>query len=130
MAGENYAQGSSREHAAIAPRYLGQVAVIAQTYARLGWQNLINFGIIPYEFINPNDYYDIDANDIIRFENLISNFINNGSHYAINETKGRRYGLKHSLSARQLNVILAGGVINYLKISDGDAMSVINKSES
>lgn len=130
VAGENYAQGSSREHAAIAPRYLGQVAVIAQTYARLGWQNLINFGIIPYEFINPNDYYDIDANDIIRFENLISNFINNGSHYAINETKGRRYGLKHSLSARQLNVILAGGVINYLKISDGDAMSVINKSES
>lgn len=49
VAGHNYAQGSSREHAAIAPRYIGQIAVIAKSYARLGWQNLINFGIIPFE---------------------------------------------------------------------------------
>jgi aconitate hydratase len=57
VAGENYAQGSSREHAAIAPRYLGQAAVIARSYARLGWQNLVNFGIVPFEFVEKGDYH-------------------------------------------------------------------------
>lgn len=55
IAGENYAQGSSREHAALSPRYLGQKFAIAKSYARIGWQNLINFGIIPFEFKNTSD---------------------------------------------------------------------------
>src|SRR5690606_26829160 len=66
IAGENYAQGSSREHAAIAPRYLGQIAVIAKSYARLGWQNLINFGILPLEFRNKDDYNTVEENDVIK----------------------------------------------------------------
>lgn len=116
VAGENYAQGSSREHAAIAPRYLGQVAVLAKSYARLGWQNLINFGIIPFEFVNKEDYYSIEMGDIVLLENLISNFKNEATHYAFNKTRNIKYEMKHNLSHRQMNVILTGGVINYFKM--------------
>jgi aconitate hydratase len=129
VAGENYAQGSSREHAAIAPRYLGQVAVLAKSYARLGWQNLINFGIIPFEFANAEDYDTIDHNDVLKFENLIDNFKNGKTHHVLNETKNLTYELKHSLSERQIQVIVAGGVINYLKMSSGDAISVISMTD-
>lgn len=124
VAGENYAQGSSREHAAIAPRYLGQVAVIAKSYARLGWQNLINFGIVPFEFQNPADYDNIAEGDIIRMENIRKNLKNKRIQYAINETKGKTYELKNSLSERQIQVVLAGGVINYFRISLKDATSL------
>ena len=61
IAGENYAQGSSREHAAIAPHFLGQKAVIAKSYARIGFQNLVNFGIVPFVFDNPEDYDTLEA---------------------------------------------------------------------
>ena len=70
VAGENYAQGSSREHAAIAPRYLGQVAVVAKSYARLGWQNLANFGVLPLEFTNPDDYDKIEQGDVVKLEGV------------------------------------------------------------
>ena len=129
VAGENYAQGSSREHAAIAPRYLGQVAVLAKNYARLGWQNLINFGIIPFEFANTEDYDTINLNDVLKFENLIDNFKNGKTHHVLNETKNQTYELKHSLSERQIQVIVAGGVINYFKMSSGDAISVISMTD-
>ncbi|UII30650.1 aconitate hydratase [Fulvivirga ulvae] len=119
VAGENYAQGSSREHAAIAPRYLGQIAVLARSYARLGWQNLINFGIIPFEFANPEDYDAVEENDIIKLENVVDNFLKGQTHYATNKTRGETYELKHNLSIRQINVIVAGGVINYFKMSSG-----------
>jgi aconitate hydratase len=129
VAGDNYAQGSSREHAAIAPRFLGQVAVLAKSYARLGWQNLINFGIVPFEFVNSGDYDSIDAHDIIRLENMRDNFKEGKPHYAINETRNVTYELKHNLSERQINVILAGGVINYLKMSSDDVLSVVSKRD-
>src|SRR5690606_37959035 len=70
MGGENYAQGSSREHAALAPRFLGQKAVFAKSYARVGWQTLINFGIIPFEFVNAEDYDDLEQGDLISLSNL------------------------------------------------------------
>lgn len=129
VAGENYAQGSSREHAAIAPRYLGQVAVLAKSYARLGWQNLINFGILPFEFVKHSDYDTIETNDIIRFENLIENFNEGNTHYAINETKDLSYELQHNLSQRQIKVIIEGGVINYFKMSSKDS-SMMDKSQA
>ena len=116
VAGENYAQGSSREHAAICPRYLGQVAVLAKSYARLGWQNLINFGIIPFEFKNKTDYDSVEINDIIKFENLLDNFNKGNEHCAINQTKNIKYPLSHHLSERQVRVILEGGVVNYFKL--------------
>src|SRR5699024_2024301 len=82
VAGENYAQGSSREHAAIAPRYLGQRAVIAKSYARIGWQNLVNFGIQPLEFQNDEDYEDIDQGDVLEV-NDIRSAIKNGNEVVL-----------------------------------------------
>jgi aconitate hydratase len=113
VAGDNYAQGSSREHAAIAPRYLGQIAVIAKSYARLGWQNLINFGIVPLEFVNKDDFATVEELDIIKFENILETLATNKPILAINQTKQLTYELHHSLSERQVKVVLAGGVINY-----------------
>lgn len=130
VAGENYAQGSSREHAAIAPRYLGQVAVIAKNYARLGWQNLVNFGIIPFEFTNEEDYDSIDEGDHIRIENLVDNFKEGKAHKAYNENKNKTYELTHHLSPRQIEIIVAGGVINWLKMNSNSTMSMMDLSDS
>ena len=117
VAGENYAQGSSREHAAIAPRYLGQIAVIAKSYARIGWQNMANFGIIPFEFLNKEDYDTIDVNDFIRLENIRKNFEEGIPHFAFNKTKKLKYFLKHDLSQRQIKIILSGGAVNYFRMN-------------
>lgn len=115
VAGENYAQGSSREHAALAPRYLGQIAVIAKSYARIGWQNLVNFGILPLEFINKEDYDNIEQDDELRLESL-RNAIQNGEHVTVyNGTKDVEILTKHRLSDRQVEVLLNGGIINYFK---------------
>jgi aconitate hydratase len=116
VAGDNYAQGSSREHAAIAPRFLGQVAVIAKSYARLGWQNLINFGILPLEFVNSSDYDTIDEMDVIKLDHILETLAPGKSMTAINQTKQLSYELRHNLSARQVKVMLAGGVINYFRM--------------
>jgi aconitate hydratase len=116
VAGDNCAQGSSREHAAIAPRYLELIAVIAKSYARLGWQNLINFGIVPLEFINKDDYGTVEELDIIKLENILETLPTNKPILAINETKQLTYQLRHSLSERQVKVVLAGGVINYFRM--------------
>ncbi|MAO64663.1 MAG: aconitate hydratase [Balneola sp.] len=115
IAGENYAQGSSREHAAIAPRYLGQRAVIAKSYARIGWQNLVNFGIPPFEFANDEDYEDIDQGDILRSENIRASIESGNTAKLINVTKGNEYVVKHNLSDRQREAVLDGGVINTFK---------------
>ncbi len=116
VAGENYAQGSSREHAALAPRFLGQKAVIAKSYARIGWQNLINFGILPFEFENPKDYDQIEQGDQITFKNLRKSIQNNQQPIvAYNKTKDQDIPVKYSISDRQIKVLLTGGVINFLK---------------
>lgn len=116
VAGENYAQGSSREHAAIAPRYLGQRAVIAKSYARIGWQNLINFGIPPLEFEHEADYDDIDQGDILSVSG-IRGAIKDGNEVVLhNKTKGSEYIVKHTFSERQKEAVLHGGVINRFKM--------------
>ncbi|MFS8616766.1 MAG: aconitate hydratase [Solitalea sp.] len=130
VAAENYAQGSSREHAAIAPRYLGQIAVLAISYARLGWQNLVNFGIVPFEFVNPEDYASIEAGDLIRLEHVAANLENNRPQMAQNVNKGLQYELTHHLSDRQVNVVLAGGVINYFRMPAEDPETSGTTSES
>lgn len=130
VAADNYAQGSSREHAAIAPRYLGQVAVIAKSYARLGWQNLVNFGIVPFEFVNPDDFDTIEQGDMIRLENIASNLENRRNQIALNVTRGLRYELTHNLSDRQVHVVIAGGVINYFRMPSEDPATSGTTSES
>lgn len=115
IAGENYAQGSSREHAAIAPRYLGQKAVLATSYARIGWQNLVNFGILPLEFENPEDLNDIDQGDILKVEDVRDQVKETNQVIVYNQTKKRKIKTKLSLSERQLEAILDGGIINNFK---------------
>jgi len=115
VAGENYAQGSSREHAAIAPRFLGQRAVLAKTYARIGWQNLVNFGIVPLQFENPEDYDRVEQGDIIRTEGLREQLNADGTVTLINETKGREIPAIHEMSRRQTETVLHGGIINSYK---------------
>lgn len=116
LGGENSAQGSSREHAALAPKYLGQVAVIAKSYARIGWQNLVNFGIPPLEFKNPQDYESIDQKDVIEIKKIKEKIQNNNPVLCVNKSKEREFELTYTLSKRQRDVILAGGVINYFKL--------------
>ena len=120
VAGENYAQGSSREHAALAPRFLGQVAAIAKSYARIGWQNLINFGIVPLEFEDPADYDKIDQEDELEIKNVRQSLENNAPVEIFNVSKNKSIKTKYSLSERQRSVILAGGVINWFRMKNED----------
>lgn len=117
IAGENYAQGSSREHAALAPKYLGQVAVIAKSYARIGWQNLVNFGVVPLEFSNPGDYDKINEGDTVVLKNMREGIKDKKPVKAVikNGNGESEIELKHSLSDRQIDVLLKGGIINYFK---------------
>ena len=115
VAGDNYAQGSSREHAAIAPRYLGQRVAIAKSYARIGWQNLINFGIAPLEFENPDDYDNIAQGDILKSENIRKQLQSGNAVIIKNVSKGKDIKTVHSMSDRQLEALLDGGIINTFK---------------
>lgn len=111
MGGENYGQGSSREHAALAPRYLGVRVVIAKSFARIHAQNLVNFGILPLTFENPADYDKFNLNDLLLLENLYEN-LPSGVLTLLNKAQNERYQLKHQLSSREIEEILAGGLIN------------------
>jgi len=114
IAGENYAQGSSREHAALAPRYLGQVAVIALSYARIAWQNLVNFGIVPLEFMETEDLKAMEQGEIIHLRNLREAITKKEPIELEIESKGetRKIKVVHSLSSRQVDILLKGGVVN------------------
>lgn len=118
VAKDNYAQGSSREHAAIAPKYLGQVAVIANSYARIAWQNLVNFGILPLEFIDVKDYDKIEQGDLVTFKNLQEDMKNRNNINVIVRKKAggkEEFETKHNMSDRQIKVLLKGGIINEFK---------------
>jgi aconitate hydratase len=115
IAGENYAQGSSREHAALSPRYLGQKFAIAKSYARIGWQNLINFGIVPFEFKNTSDWDQLEQDDVLRIEGLRTAIKNRDSVIAIVVGKNIKIPLTYHISERQVEHILTGGVINFVK---------------
>lgn len=114
VAGSNYGQGSSREHAALAPLYLGIKGVIAKSFARIHKANLVNNGIVPLEFINEDDYEDIDLMDEIII-NDIKDALVKGEVKAINATKNLEYKLKADLTEKEIEVIKAGGRLNYLK---------------
>jgi aconitate hydratase len=115
VAGENYAQGSSREHAALAPRYLGQLFTISKSYARIGWQNMINFGIVPFEFQNKDDFDKLEQGDVLRVEGLRSAIKNRNVLNAKVIGKQIEIPLILNISDRQIDVLLKGGSINYIK---------------
>jgi aconitate hydratase len=115
VGGENYGQGSSREHAALAPRYLGLRVVIAKSFARIHWQNLVNFGILPLTFADPADYDRIDRDDVLRITGVHGTLNRDDRINAELAGKSVRIALRHDLSQRQIELLLAGGVINWLR---------------
>lgn len=111
IGGENYGQGSSREHAALAPKYLGVKAVVVKSFARIHLANLINFGIVPLTFADPADYDTIEPDDMLKIE--IGDL--HGEPVMFNETRNRRIPLRHSLSALDAEVLKAGGKLPWIK---------------
>lgn len=113
--GENYGQGSSREHAALAPMYLGVKAVLAKSFARIHHTNLVNFGIIPLLFESPADYEKLQQDDLLVIEKLREQ-LDQGSVSITNRTQGYRFTATHQLTLRQLRIIKAGGLLNLARI--------------
>ncbi len=114
VGGENYGQGSSREHAAINPMYLGVKAVIAKSIARIHKGNLVNHGIIPMLFADPADYDRIDQGDDLAFENLLDQ-IPTRKVQVTDKTKGFSFDVKLDLTDNEIEVVLSGGQLSYLK---------------
>jgi aconitate hydratase len=113
IAGENYGQGSSREHAALAPRYLGIKIILAKSFARIHLANLINFGILPLTFDNFLDYTKIKLDNGINFDNIRNIIKEDKPIYAnINNTKIK---VNYNLTQRQKDIIFAGGLLNWIK---------------
>lgn len=117
VAGSNYGQGSSREHAALAPLYLGIRAVLAKSFARIHRQNLINNGILPLVFVNEEDYDTIDLMDELKIENALD-AIESDDITVKNVTKGLEYKVKAELAERQKEMIKAGGLLNLMRESN------------
>jgi aconitate hydratase len=115
VGGSNYGQGSSREHAAIAPYYLGMRAALAVSYARIHWQNLVSFGIVPLEFVDRDDYEAIDQGDTLALPDVREE-IQDGSEVTVrNDTQDTTFSAEHSLSSRQVEIVLQGGLIKDYK---------------
>jgi aconitate hydratase len=121
VGGNNYGQGSSREHAAIAPRYLGVRAVVAKSFARIHRQNLINFGILPLTLVNPDDWEKIDVDDLLKIPDLRVTLQNSGGVEVINVTRDETYLTEHFMSDRQVEMVRAGGLINVTRSRRGHA---------
>jgi aconitate hydratase len=133
IAGSNYGQGSSREHAVLAPMYLGVKAVIAKSYARIHRSNLVNFGIAPLTFKDPSDYETIRLGNLIRITNVKVGLEKNGLAAEVMEGSssmpenlrdscedpmGRLLvPLKHDLTNRETAILFAGGLLNYTKMT-------------
>ena len=113
VGGANYGQGSSREHAALVPLYLGIRAVVAKSFARIHVNNLINSGIIPLTFKNAEDYDKIDKFDVVTLKDIKSAILNDTDVVLVNETKGEEYVLAGGFTARQKNMLTFGGLLNY-----------------
>jgi aconitate hydratase len=114
VGGENYGQGSSREHAALAPMYLGVKGVIAKSFARIHRANLINFGIMPFEFANGSDFELLKQGTKVTINNALDALkAGNKTMEAIAD--GNRITLKVDLTNRQRDVMVAGGLLNFIK---------------
>ncbi len=115
IAGASYGQGSSREHAAICPMFLGVKAVIAKSFERIHAANLINFGILPLTFANEADYDAVSANDKIEISG-IRPALEKGADLTLKDiSNGKSIAVKYSLSSRQKEILLAGGMLNYTR---------------
>jgi aconitate hydratase len=136
IAGENYGQGSSREHAAIAPRYLGLRMVIAKSFARIHRMNLVNFGILPVIFSDPLLYDQLELNDVIVMENArqqLAASVNDRTLILSVPRRKLKFIVTHTLFPRMIEVILAGGLTNWTRehaLVDVSAAAPIKKPEA
>ncbi len=116
IGGENYGQGSSREHAALAPAFLGVKVVIAKSFARIHKANLANFGILPLEFANPNDYGALAQGESLEFNEEAFEAMQNGSQtLKAKNSKGAEFEFRIAINARERKMVLAGGLLNLAK---------------
>ncbi len=115
IGGENYGQGSSREHAALAPMYLGMQFVIAKSFARIHKTNLVNFGILPLTFVNATDYDKIKQEDVLEISDVRKGLKAGGRLKVRNASQGYDFEAQFDLSPRQIDILLAGGQLNYTK---------------
>jgi aconitate hydratase len=116
VGGSNYGQGSSREHAALAPMYLGVKAVLVKSFARIHKANLINYGILPLIFVNPEDYATIDQQDILEFTNLYNILDRGESTFEIFNTSKKQYiKVKLDVDERSRHILRAGGLVPYTR---------------
>ena len=114
VGGQNYGQGSSREHAALAPLYLGVKAVLAKSFARIHKNNLINNGILPLTFSNEADWDKISVDDVLRIDGYVD-IMDQETVTVHNETKNESYEMNLNASERERMLLKAGGLINWLK---------------
>jgi aconitate hydratase len=114
VGGENYGQGSSREHAALAPRHLGVRAKIAKSFARIHKANLCNFGILPLTFKDPGDYDRVNKGSRVVFPELRRRIVGGELEIPV-EVDGRRIATLLEVSERQRLHLLAGGTLNFVK---------------
>ncbi|MGM7701579.1 aconitate hydratase [Pseudalkalibacillus sp. Hm43] len=113
VGGFNYGQGSSREHAALAPRYLGLRIALVKDFARIHWQNLVNFGVLPLTFSNEEDFDALDDQDILQLSNLREQ-LKSGKEITVTvKGKNKEIKAKHTMSERQVEMMLKGGLINW-----------------
>ena len=114
IGGENYGQGSSREHAALAPMYLGVKAVITKSFARIHKANLINFGIVPLVFENPADYDILEEGMSLSFPSFMADIKNGNRVKAVDAKSGKEFYFLHDLEKKGVDLIEAGGMLNYI----------------
>ena len=115
VAGANYGQGSSREHAAITPRFLGLRAVLAVSFARIHWQNLANFGVLAIEFADATDHARIQQGDVLVLAGIREALLSGTDITVHNMTRNEDLFARHRLSTRQVGMLLAGGLIPWLR---------------
>ncbi len=115
VGGTNYGQGSSREHAALAPMYLGVKAALVKSFARIHWANLINFGILPLTFKREEDYNKVEQGDELEMVDVKAALAAQTPIMVRNLTKGSSFEADYTLSDRQIEVLLAGGLLNYIR---------------
>jgi len=127
VGGSNYGQGSSREHAALAPMSLGVKAVIAKSFARIHWANLVNFGILPLVFAGEADYDRLNPDDDLEISEVRRALATGDPLRARNLTQGYEFPVRCSLSERQRQVLLAGGLLNFVRSQQSETERVASR---
>jgi aconitate hydratase len=115
VGGHNYGQGSSREHAALAPMYLGIKAVLAKSFARIHRANLVNFGILPLTFVDEEDYDKVKSYDPLEIQGVRRQLEEGDELIVTNKSTGESFQVSHGLTSRQIDIILDGGLLNHTK---------------